>query len=213
MKQPLSFKSIKNFLKQMKETKEYIGEYLDLYQVHSATFDSGILTNKDVHEAMHKFRMENNGCALGLSVSGTVQDDIIREAMKISVGNVKLFDSVQCTFNILEQKPSQALLEAYESGMDIIIKEGMANGRVFSCSGIQTHATSSSSIDQLALGCIINQPFQPRVLSGAVTSEQLVSNFKAFDVQKDTEELSIIMKDCIMDSKTYWKDRSNLVWN
>ena len=198
----------------MKETEEHIGEYLDLYQVHSATFDSGILTNKDVHEAMHKFRIENNGCALGLSVSGTVQDDIIREAMKISVGNgdVKLFDSVQCTFNVLEQKPSQALLEAYESGMDIIIKEGMANGRVFSCSGIQKH-TTSSSIDQLALGCIINQSFQPRVLSGAVTSGQLVSNFKALDLQKDTEELSIIMKDCIMDSKTYWKDRSNLSWN
>ncbi|KAL7448647.1 hypothetical protein ACHAWC_000801 [Mediolabrus comicus] len=58
--------SLANFLKQVQETSEHIGDYVKLYQVHSATFDSGILTNKDVHEALHKCR-EEKGWSIGLS--------------------------------------------------------------------------------------------------------------------------------------------------
>ena len=111
----------------MEETKEHIGEYLNLYQVHSATFESGILTNRDVHAALQKMK-EEKGCEIGLSVSGPNQDELIREAMQIKVNSGeeqhRLFDSVQCTYNILEQRPSKALQEAHEEGLDIIIKEG-----------------------------------------------------------------------------------------
>ena len=106
---PLNF--TQNFLKQVEETKANIGPYLNLYQVHSATFDSGILINTEVHEALHRCRVEN-GWKIGLSVSGPNQDEVIREALKIHVSNSdeqqspqRLFDSVQCTYNILEQHP------------------------------------------------------------------------------------------------------------
>ena len=238
----------------MEETAEHIGEYMNLYQVHSATFESGILSDERVHQALHKCRQER-GWAIGLSVSGTVQDDIIRQAMTIHVTDNnnnnnnnnesqqqrRLFDSVQCTYNLLEQRPYPALIDAHnnnnnDNGLDIIVKEGMANGRVLQNTVAQTYASSlSCQADQLALGSILAQPFQPRVLSGAVTPDQLISNMKALDISQqlllshnndnnnndnndnnnDNKSLSLsnIMKDCCIESDKYWKDRSNLAWN
>ncbi len=190
-----------------------------MYQVHSATFESGILTDQRVHEALSTCKKEN-GWKIGLSVSGPSQNDILREAMKITTSDgSKLFDSVQCTFNVLEQRPGEALLEAHNAGMDIIIKEGMANGRALKNEILQDFSKSSGySADQLALACILAQPFQPRVLSGAVTSEQLESNAVAVDLamkMKDEEKVLLdgIMKGCEMESEQYWMDRSALQWN
>ena len=214
--------SVGKFLKQIEETRTCIGEYVDLYQVHSATFDSGILTDSQVHDALASCKKED-GWKIGLSVSGHNQDDVLREAMKIKTSDgTRLFDSVQCTFNLLEQRPGEALLEAHKEGMDIIIKEGMANGRVLKNERVQEFARKNSwSADSLALACILAQPFEPRVLSGSVTSEQLSSNANAIAISKalrgegesDTNLLDQIMKDCVMDSEQYWKDRSALAWN
>lgn len=231
--------SLENFLKQVEETKAHIGPYLNLYQVHSATFDSGILTNTEVHDALHRCRVEN-GWSIGLSVSGPNQDEIIREALNIHVPTQqkqRVFDSVQCTYNILEQRPAKALNEAHAAGMDIIIKEGLANGRTLRNSKLLEFAhTLDCQPDQLALGAILAQPFQPRVLSGAVTAEQLRSNLGAlYPTIKETtpgneesvpgveeklsstkegrETLQRLMKECCMESEVYWKDRTELKWN
>ena len=212
--------TVDNFLKQIKETEKELGEYVNLYQVHSATFESGILTDERAHEALARCR-EERGWSIGLSVSGTAQDDIVRKAMTIKTSDgCHLFDSVQCTFNVLEQKAGPALLEAHHAGMDIIIKEGMANGRALQSSAIQRAAKQiGCSPDALALACILVQPFCPRVLSGAVTPEQLASNMKALDVAKilatkeGEEILKEVMEGGVMDSDSYWKDRSALTWN
>jgi aryl-alcohol dehydrogenase-like predicted oxidoreductase len=214
--------STENFLKQLKETEEHLGEYLDLYQIHSATFDSGILTDHQAHEALAACR-ENRGWAIGLSVSGPEQGDILREAMKIRIqGNretrVPLFDSVQCTYNVLEQRPGDALMEAYEAGMDIIVKEGLANGRALRNPTILEYSKKlSCEPDQLALACILAQPFFPRVLSGAVTPEQLSSNLRAQEVANKLIEsksfLNEIMTGACMESEAYWSDRAALAWN
>ena len=161
-------------MKQVEETKEQIGPYLNLYQVHSATFDSGILTNTKVHNALHQICRVENKWQIGLSVSGPNQSELIREAMKIrvavqdgdsqnsnssSIKTQRLFDSVQCTYNILEQRPFGALLEAHNAGMDIIIKEGLANGRVLSHpSLVELSPQLSCNPDQLALGFVLAQP-------------------------------------------------------
>jgi aryl-alcohol dehydrogenase-like predicted oxidoreductase len=208
-----------NFLKQLDETSQHIGEYVNLYQVHSATFESGILTDERAHEALNECK-KSKGWSIGLSVSGPNQNDILREAMKIkSADGSRLFDSVQCTYNVLEQRPGEALMEAHISGMDIVIKEGMANGRVFQSEKMQQISSSTDySIDEIALACILCQPFNGRVLSGAVTSEQLVSNMKALELAEKLsgEEnglLNDIMENCKMESESYWQDRAALAWN
>lgn len=210
--------STENFLKQVKETAEYLGEYVDLYQIHSATFESGILTDSRAHEALAACKKER-GWALGLSVSSPKQSDVILEAMTISVDGSRLFDSVQCTFNVLEQRPAKALQEAHDVGLDIIIKEGLANGRALRHPTVLHYAEKlSCKPDQLALGCILAQPFQPRVLSGAVTPAQLESNFKSTDMVDKLQEnnsalLKEIMAACKMDSSSYWRERASLAWN
>mmetsp|Transcript_8040 Transcript_8040/g.13312 ORF Transcript_8040/g.13312 Transcript_8040/m.13312 type:complete len:333 (-) Transcript_8040:57-1055(-) len=212
--------SVENFLKQVEQTAECLGEYVDLYQVHSATFDSGILANEEVHAALSKCRRER-GWKLGLSVSGPQQNDVLREAMKLKAKgeNIPLFDSVQCTFNVLEQRPADALLEARESGMDIIIKEGLANGRALRHPSVLDYSEQlECSPDALALGCILAQPFSPRVLSGAVTAGQLASNFDAYKVAEKLQEndsalLEEIMASTLVATEDYWAERSALKWN
>lgn len=209
--------SAENFRRQVEETAELIGEYVDLYQIHSATFDSGILTNQEAHQALAECRNQR-GWKIGLSVSGPDQDEIIRAAMKIRVNDEPLFDSVQCTFNLLEQRPRKALQEASQSGMDIVIKEAMANGRVFRNDNVQALAKElACEIDQLAMGYVLAQDFGARVLSGAVTPEQLQSNLESMRVcdqlRSDRALLERISKACAVDSEGYWSERSALAWN
>lgn len=209
--------SVENFLKQVEETNELIGEYVDLYQIHSATFESGVLDDNDIHKALHTCKLER-GWAIGLSVSSPKQGEVLKRAMEIEVDGQKLFDSVQCTYNVLEQSAGPALLDAHMSGMDIIVKEGLANGRVLKNDVIIEYAKKlSCTPDSLALGCILAQKFEPRVLSGSVTPDQLSSNLKASEVaerlRQDPDLLQEIMSKCVVDSDEYWKERSALEWN
>ena len=178
------------------------------------------MADSKAHEALSKCKDER-GWASGLSVSSPKQSDVLREAMKIkstTKPDNRLFDSVQCTFNLLEQRPGEALLEAHNSGMDIIIKEGLANGRALRHPSVKEYAKQlSCEPDQLALGFILAQPFEPRVLSGAVTPDQLESNLKAKEVCNKLKESPSLMeeiaKSCEMDSEEYWAERSALAWN
>ena len=175
------------------------------------------MDNKDVHNALNKCRKEH-GWAIGLSVSSPKQDEVLRRAMEIEVDGEKVFDSVQCTYNVLEQRPGPTLLEAHKAGMDIIIKEGLANGRALRNPTVIKYAEKlSCSPDQLALACILAQPFEPRVLSGAVTPDQLKSNLKAEQLaeklRNDQSLLNEIMESTLMESEEYWTERSNLAWN
>lgn len=203
----------------MEETNECLGEYLSLYQIHSATFESGVLKNEEVHAALDKCRSER-GWTIGLSVSSPQQGDVLSTAMKLTVqgGQRKLFDSVQCTYNLLEQRPGHMLQEAQNAGMDIIIKEGLANGRILQHASVLNYSQQlGCTPDQLALACILAQPFEPRVLSGAISPDQLQSNLGASRIaetlRQDPTLLEEIMKSCVMESEDYWAERTALAWN
>ena len=216
--------SVETFQRQLRETIESVGEYVQLYQIHSATFESGVLTNTTVHDALERCKVEK-GWKIGLSVSSPKQGDVIREAMTLKMSDGSpLFDSVQCTYNLLEQNAATALMEAHEVGMDIIVKEGLANGRLLSNKALldacarSDWKTNNVTPDALALACILAQPFQPRVLSGAATVEHIKSNFNCLKLAEELKSnkshlLSSLMRDCVMPSDEYWADRSNLAWN
>jgi aryl-alcohol dehydrogenase-like predicted oxidoreductase len=83
----------------------------------------------------------------------------------------------------LEQRPGDALLEARKSGMDIIIKEGLANSQALRHESVLDFSKQlGCPPDALALGCILAQPFAPLVMSGAVTAEQLTLNYEANEI-------------------------------
>ncbi len=207
--------------KQFKESEQLLGDFLSLYQVHSATLDSGVLTNKEVLSELAKLR--SSGLRLGLSLSGPTQADTLRQAMKIQPDGELLFSAAQATWNLLAQEVGEALAEATEMGMGIIIKEALANGRLTSRNRepafvkkqvrlnelAQLHGTT---IDAIALCAVLEQPWADVVLSGAATVQQLYSNVKALDIQGSID-VAGLMQYFKESPSHYWSKRSQLTWN
>ena len=85
---------------QLPESRELLGPWLRLYQVHSATLESGILSDRAVLAELARLRADD-GLVIGLSVSGPRQADVVRAALAVSVDGVNPFSCVQATWNVL----------------------------------------------------------------------------------------------------------------
>src|SRR5262249_3509301 len=142
--------------RQLAETREYLGDHLTLYQIHSATASSGVLEDPDVRALLSELR--SRGVAIGFSATGTEQSDTILQA--IEVGS---FDTVQATWNLLERSAGPALQAAHETGMGVIIKEALANGRLTARGGVQPLSAAAQRIgvseDALALAGVLARPW------------------------------------------------------
>ena len=114
---------------QWPESDDLVGSHLRLYQVHSATFDSGILDNVETRSARGAQARQGLGARAVGVVAGP--GDVVDAALKIEVDGERLFDAVQATYNIFEQAPGPSLTAAHAQGCTIIVKEAMANGRVY----------------------------------------------------------------------------------
>ena len=112
---------------------------------------------------------------------------------------------MQYTYNIFEQCLGPALLDAYNAGIDIIIKEVITNRQILCSNTVKQYAEQlSCSVDQLAIECILAQPFKLRVSKAEFIAEHL---------KNDEKLLNTIIKDYLIDSEEYWKKRSELVMN
>jgi aryl-alcohol dehydrogenase-like predicted oxidoreductase len=183
--------------RQIAESRALLGQYLDLYQIHSATLESGVLENRGVLAELARLRAD--GLVIGLSVSGPRQAEVIRRALAVEVDGVNLFQSVQATWNVLEPSAGPALAEAHDAGWGVIIKEALANGRL-------------ASDDQVAIAAALANPWVDVVLSGAVTIEQLRSNTMAVTVQLSPDELAALARRA-EPADQYWKVRGQLAWS
>jgi len=83
------------FDRQWPESKSRLGDYLRLYQIHSATFDSGVLENTSVLNRLAGIK--EKGMLVGLSLSGPDQAAVLEKAMQIYIDGQRLFDCVQAT--------------------------------------------------------------------------------------------------------------------
>ena len=205
--------------RQIGESWTLLGEYLDLYQIHSATLDSGVLENRAVLAELARLR--NDGLAIGLSVSGPEQAATIERALAILFDGVPLFAAVQATWNLLEQSATAALQAAHEAGLGVIVKEALANGRLternpdphFKARWATLPLTAQRiPVDALALAAVSNQPFVDMVLSGAAQVDHLQSNLKALDVAWGST-LAQAVSDWHESPDVYWHWRSQLAWN
>ena len=116
--------------RQFDESRSNLGDCLDLYQIHSATLDSEVLENDEVLSRLAELR--DSGLTIGFSTSGPQQAATIRKGLAIERGGRPLFESVQATWNLLEQSAGSALAEAHDAGRGVIVKEALANGRLTS---------------------------------------------------------------------------------
>ena len=187
--------SISMLQAQLPESRELLGPWLRLYQVHSATLESGILGDAAVLAELARLRAED-GLVIGLSVSGPRQGDVVRAALEVRVDGVNPFDCVQATWNVLEPSAGPALAEAYAAGWGVIVKEALANGRVLEddaalapiADAAERHRTTR---DAIALAAALAQPWAGVVLSGAATPDQLRSNVAAVDVTLEADDRGV----------------------
>jgi aryl-alcohol dehydrogenase-like predicted oxidoreductase len=195
--------------RQLAESREILGPHLRLYQIHSATLDSGVLEDRDVLEELSRLREE--GLAIGLSVTGPRQAETIRRGLEVGG-----FDTVQATWNLLERSAGPALAEAHEAGLGVLVKELLANGRLTARGGdsflTQIAAERRTTPDALAFAAVLAQPWADVALSGATTEEQLESNLAALGVGYD-DELDGLLAPLVEEPGQYWTTRAALPWN
>lgn len=207
--------------RQASESRALLGGHLGLYQIHSTTLESGVLENTAVLQELARLRA--GGLAIGLSVSGPRQGDTIRRALEIAFDGAPLFSAVQATWNLLEQSASDALREAHAMGIGVIIKEGVANGRLTSRNDApEFHRKMAllkaqadihhTTVDSVALAAVIRQPFTDVVLSGAACVEHLQSNLQALAIDW-TDDLAGLSEALVEPAASYWHFRSQLPWN
>jgi aryl-alcohol dehydrogenase-like predicted oxidoreductase len=183
--------------RQIDESRALLGEYLDLYQIHSATLESGVLDDPAVLAELNTLR--EGGLTIGMSVSGPRQSEVIRRALAVRVDGVNPFQSVQATWNLLDPSAGPALAEAHAAGWGVIIKEALANGRL-------------ADRDQEAIAAALANPWVDVVLSGAVTQTQVRSNSGALGVHLSPDRLAQLSK-LAEPPEQYWKERGQLAWH
>ena len=182
--------------RQIAESRALLGDYLDLYQIHSATLESGVLDDHAVLAELNHLRA--GGLTIGLSVSGPRQAEVIRRALVVRVDGVNPFQSVQATWNLLEPSAGPALADAHNAGWGVIVKEALANGRL-------------ASQDRIAIAAALANPWVDVVLSGAVTVEQVRSNVMAATMPLAPDRLAELAT-MAEPADQYWKERSRLAW-
>jgi aryl-alcohol dehydrogenase-like predicted oxidoreductase len=201
--------SVETLRRQVRESEALLGAHLRLYQIHSATLESGVLEDGAVLDELGRLRAQ--GLAVGLTVTGESQVETIKQALEVGC-----FDSVQATWNLLERSAEPALEAAHEAGLGVIVKEALANGRLTERGDVplveeEARARATTS-DALALGAALAQPWADVVLSGATTVAMLRSNVAALDVDYDAE-LDAKLRVLVEEPATYWKRRAALPWN
>src|SRR6266542_4264981 len=99
-----------------------------LYQIHSATLETGVLAAAAVQARLAELR--DAGVAVGLSLSGARQRQTLERALAVDAGGRPLFSAVQATWNLLERAVEPGLRAAKAAGWTVIVKEALANGRL-----------------------------------------------------------------------------------
>ncbi len=226
--------SLAAFERQLAESVERLGRYLSLYQIHSVTADGKTLEDDALIDAIARLR--ERGIRAGLSVSGAGQDVAIRRSLEVRRDGVRVFDSVQATWNLLERGAESALKDAHDAGMRVVVKEALANGRLTgeaeggkredgsgkrdnddvlfpAVARIREVAEGRGTpIEMLALGAALARPWADVVLTGAATVGQIQSNITALEFAYDPE-LEEELRSVSINSAEYWRARSSFRWN
>ena len=196
--------------------------YVKVYQIHSATLETGVLENTAVLKQLAFLKKEHN-LKIGLTTTGTNQVEVIKKALTVLIDGEQLFDVFQVTYNFLDQSVLAISDELLRQKKAIVIKEALANGRVFSNENYpqyqKMYALLESiakkhnvGVDAIALKYCEQTMPKSIVLSGASSSKQLQENIKttSFLLSNDDVEL---LKSFKVSPEFYWQERKELQWN
>lgn len=194
---------------------------LKIYQVHSATLDTGVLENKAILQRLYQIKREYN-IVIGLTTTGVNQVEVLKKAVDIEIESEPLFNSFQSTYNIMDQSILQAKSLLTKDKRKLIIKESLANGRLIPNTLFKEHSKLyryltiladkyNVEADAIAIRFCMDSFSEAICLIGANNTDQLQSNLKVktFQLQEhEIEELSSFK----INPAIYWKERNQLPW-
>ncbi|MCW5889490.1 MAG: aldo/keto reductase [bacterium] len=215
--------SLARFRAQLAESRTHLGAWLDLYEIHSATLESGVLDDQALREALCDARAAGVYRAVGLTLSGPTSAATLARALAAGAGGRRVFDVVQATFNLLEPSLAPQLAAAHAAGLGVIVKEVHANGRLTATNArpadaalvarlATVAAAATMGVDQLAIAWALRHPFVDVVLSGAATPEQLASHRDAVERPLDAATADDL-RAAAEPPERYWKTRASLPWS
>jgi aryl-alcohol dehydrogenase-like predicted oxidoreductase len=212
--------SLKKLNEQWDQTRLLIPA-ISTYQIHSATLTTGVLENVEIHKRLAELKTKFN-LKMGITTTGENQVAIVNQALDVTVDGKPLFDTFQVTYNIFDQSLT-ALADTLEQlDKRVIIKEAMANGRIFpnkkyshykyAYKALQSLAEKYGvGLDAIALRFCADSIKVYSVLSGASILQHLRDNLKANDFTLEKNDLELL-KQLAISPHTYWKERSQLNW-
>ncbi len=202
------------------EQSKKLFPYLKIYQIHSATFESGVLQNQEVLQRLSELKQKYN-IMIGITTSGSNQIDVIKKTLDIEIDNQILFDVYQVTYNILDQ--SIYKIAHLLNKKNIIIKEALANGRLFPNNTFNHYMDLYRVLqelankykvgaDAIALRFCIDTLSPFKVLSGASNDGHISENLKTETFILEADEIKKLQS-FHTTSESYWKERKKLPWN
>jgi aryl-alcohol dehydrogenase-like predicted oxidoreductase len=214
--------SLARFESQLAESRALLSPWLALYQIHSATADSGVFEDDALLAALVAERRRGSYRAVGVTLTGATADRALELALAARVDGEPVFDVVQATFNCLEPSLARGLAAAHAEGLGVIAKEVHANGRLTGandrpddeplCARLRALGEAAGlTVDQLVVAWVASQPFVDVVLSGAATVAQLGSHRSGVDRTLDAgtrAELASLAEP----PARYWETRGSLPW-
>jgi aryl-alcohol dehydrogenase-like predicted oxidoreductase len=206
---------------QWRQSQELL-PFLTTYQIHSATFNTGVLDNEGVLHRLAALKAQHN-LRIGITTSGANQLEVMKHALRVEVEGTQLFEAFQVTYNILDQSIAQIFDDPLLRDQRIIIKEALANGRIFPndtfphyqplYTSLQLLASKYEvGVDAIALRFCIDSIPAFKVLSGAAEKAHLIQNLKT-DQFKLTEAEIAALRQHQIPTASYWQERSHLAWN
>lgn len=195
---------------------------LKVYQIHSATLETGVLKNEAVLNQLAYLKNEFN-IHIGVTTTGANQTEVIKQALDVTIDDTQLFDVFQVTYNVLDQSLNAVKTDLNSQNKTIILKEALANGRLLKNYNFSHYSDLYAVLDQLsykyqvgldaiALKFCEQTINNSLVLSGASTIEHLEANLKVESfklLNTDIEKL----KDFKIKPTNYWNERKQLNWN
>ena len=196
--------------------------FLSTYQIHSATFETGVLENQSVLQRLADLRTQHQ-LKIGLTTSGANHLDVLQRAMEVEVNGEFLFEVFQVTYNVFDQSVAPVAAQLAKEGRRLVIKEALANGRVFPNEKYQHYeavyqllgklaAKYEVGMDAIALRFCVDSIPTYSVLSGAALSEHLATNIQASRFELSAAEIEKLRAFTIP-TETYWSERKRLGWN
>lgn len=143
--------------------------------------------------------------------------------MALVINGIPLFDAFQVTYNIFDQSLAQISQQLLKENKRMIIKEALANGRIFPNEKyphyIELYKTLDSlakkykvGIDAIALRFCMDSIMPYKVLSGAAKAFHLTENIKTEQFELTEQDVGLLKQFAITPT-AYWKERKELIWN